>query len=166
MCGVKMMSDGLVHLPSKTDKDLILDIIRDYDVYLIEVQSISMKEEFRIIGSNIFCAKNGNEISQYIIATADLKTCRRIIFDLRFMLQENGMKVRRYDKNMSYIPLFLMVYPNASHALMRSIDYIETEDVVSTMHSDGYDKINKAEIISDDKMNSIPIGETKMIENR
>ena len=146
------IDDSSVYLPKIIDNNLLLEIIGDNDVYLIEIQknTNSINKQYNIIGSNIFTAKNGREIHNYVIATEDIKTCKRIISDLRFMLQENGIKVRRYDNQDDWTPLTLMIYPNASNGLINSIDYIESLNILKTLHSDDNIEISN---VSDDQDN-------------
>ena len=107
-----------------------------HDVYLIEMCrhiNVGTKENilFSLRGSNSFSYGNYNI---YDIATGSLSRCCATIQHINFTLKKNRIHSRLYNSTDPFYPISIVIWPNMSDEMIKSIEYIESGYVSRTVH--------------------------------
>jgi hypothetical protein len=111
-----------------------------HDVYLIEMcrhinSGTKGNTLFSLRGSNSF---SYGSYSVYDIATGNLSRCCTTIQHISLTLKKNRIHSRLYNSTDPFYPISVVIWPNMSDEMIKSIEYIEKGYISRTVHgSDG-----------------------------
>ena len=103
--------------------DNLIAKMSESDVYLIEVcRHLNNGKNFTIRVSNNFSYGN---YKIYDIATGNWEQCHQTIIHINLMLKKQKIPSRLYNSTDQFYPISIIIWPNMSYEIIKSIEYIE-----------------------------------------